>query len=199
MPRKPRCARCQGDLPVSASTGRPRRYCSDACRKAAYRARSRRARSVRSAWWTPTDLAARVSTEHALGLDAAACPTSTLVPDNWLGPEHLDENRRDALTSPLWASLTPVGSTVWLNPPYKPVNVLRAFLARAVETADAGTPVLALLPASTSSQWWHELVVEQGASVEFLRGRLAYGGPHATGGVAPWPSALVHYRAAVTD
>lgn len=129
-----------------------------------------------------------------IGLDAAACATSTLVPGNWLGPTHDDPARRDALNGPSWATLTPPGTSVWLNPPYTPVGVLRAFLERAAQTRDHGTPVLALIPASTGAHWWHDLVVEPGTRVEFLRGRLTYGGPHSTGGPAPWPNALVLYQ-----
>jgi len=114
------------------------------------------------------------------------------VADNWLGPAHPDPSRRDALSVP-WGPFTPSGQTVWLNPPYVPTRLLRAFLVRAVETMTAGTPVLALVPASTGANWWHELVVPA-AEVEFLKGRLAFGGPHSSGGVAPWPSALLHYR-----
>lgn len=94
---------------------------------------------------------------------------------------------------PSWAALTPPGRVVWLNGPYTPAPVLRAFLTKAAQTAAEGTPVVALVPASTSSAWWHDLVIGAGAEVEFLRGRLVYGGPHSTGGAAPWPSAIVTF------
>lgn len=180
-----------------AGTSRPRRYCGDACRKAAYRARSRK-RPIRSDWWTPPELAARIVAAHRLGLDAAACPDSTLVPDNWLGTRHVDPRRRDALSGASWAALAPPQTTGWLNPPYLPTTLLRGFLGRAARTAEEGIPVVALVPASTSSSWWHDLVIDPGATVEFLRGRLIYGGPHSTGGSTPWPSALVHYGGAPT-
>lgn len=139
-------------------------------------------------------MAKAILDSHAIGLDAAACATSALVPDNWLGPTHPEVARRDALAFAHWADLSPDGSTVWLNPPYAP-PLLTRFLTTAAATAQAGRPVLALVPASTGTNWWHACVVEAGAQVEFLRGRLVFGGPHSTGGPAPWPSALVTYRA----
>lgn len=38
----PRCQHCDGPMPATASTGRPRVYCSPACRKAAYEERRAR-------------------------------------------------------------------------------------------------------------------------------------------------------------
>lgn len=39
----PTCAYCRQSLPTAAKTGRPRRYCSDACRDGAYRDRQSQA------------------------------------------------------------------------------------------------------------------------------------------------------------
>lgn len=180
-------------MPPAADVGRPRLYCRPACKKAAYRARGRGPTSTRSEWWTPTDVIDRVQGEHPLGLDAAACPASTLVPGNWLGPKHPDKSRRDALAFDHWADLAPEDTTVWLNPPYFPMPLLRGFLERAVATAQQGRGVVVLVPASTGTHWWHDFVVDPAARVEFLRGRLTFAGPHSTGGPAPWPSALVTY------
>ena len=135
-----------------------------------------------------------VRSQQELGMDAAASEASTAVPGNWLGPKHPEKARRDALAFGNWAALTPPGTNVWLNPPYYPPQLLRGFLERAVATAGEGVPVIALVPASTGTTWWHDLVVDVGASVEFLRGRLTFGGPHSTGGPAPWSSALVLYE-----
>lgn len=123
-------------------------------------------------------------------LDAAASSTSALV-SNYLGPDHVLTERRNELAFDNWADLTD-GGAAWLNPPYVPINLLSAFLSRAVLTATSGVPVLALLPASTGAGCWWTLVMDAGAKVEFLRGRLVLTGPHAmAGSPAPWPSALV--------
>ena len=126
-----------------------------------------------------------------LTLDAAARADNTLVP-GYLGPDHPNPGRRDALRFEHWAALAG-GGVVWLNPPYVPTVTLSRFLGRAVATARAGVPVVGLLPASTGARWWWEHVIGAGAEVEFLRGRLSFHGPHARpgGASAPWASALV--------
>lgn len=119
------------------------------------------------------------------------------MPD-YLGPDHTDAARRDALKFDGWASLVPPGGVVWLNPPYTPVKTLSAFLSRAVITAATGRTVVGLVPASTGAAWWWEHVIDAGADIQFLRGRLAFSGPHAGAGpatVAPWASALVVWPA----
>jgi hypothetical protein len=63
-----------------------------------------------------------------LTLDAAACGNNTLVP-GYLGPDHPDPARRDALEFEDWAGLAG-GGVVWLNPPYVPVDTLPSFLVR---------------------------------------------------------------------
>lgn len=128
-------------------------------------------------------------------LDAAATRDSALVA-SYLGPDHAEADRRDALALPHWAALA-AGGVAYVNPPYLPVPVLSRFLERAAATAAAGVTTVALVPASTGAAWWWRHVVDTGASVEFLRGRLAFTGPHAKpGATAPWPSALVFWQAA---
>jgi hypothetical protein len=130
-----------------------------------------------------------------VGLDAAAEVDSAIVP-SYLGPDHVDPERRDALAYEDWASLA-AGGVTYLNAPYLPIALLRGFLQRAVATAAAGTTVVALLPASTGAAWWWDFIIEPGATVEFLRGRLAFEGPHARpGGTAPWSSAIVEWPGA---
>jgi hypothetical protein len=122
-------------------------------------------------------------------LDAAACQESRLV-SNYLGLDNPESGRRDALEFDDWTDVAG-GGVVYLNPPYLPAPTLDQFLATAVGTS-LTSPVVALLPASTGAGWWWRHVIEGGAQVEFLRGRLSFTGPHATTGhVAPWASALV--------
>lgn len=184
------CLSCREPI-EQPTTGRPRVYCSQACRQRTYASRSRR--RPRNEWYTPPEVRDRVLTEWPIALDAAATADCALVPD-YLGPDHDDPARRDSLVFDHWAGLAGVGA-VWLNPPYLPSNHLAAFLARAAATAGAGATVVGLVPASTGTRWWWTHVVESGAQVEFLRGRLAFTGPHATPGqTAPWASALVVWK-----
>lgn len=185
------CAHCGGHLPPPAATGRPRRFCSATCRQGAYERRLVR-RSPRHEWWTPPRLRALVQDIVKPALDGAACPDSTLAAE-WLGPRHSDPSRRDALAFQHWADLSPRRGWVWLNPPYNPVAVMRRFLESARTTAQRGTPVLALVPASVGTRWWREAVEATAQAYWVLDGRVTYTGPHSVGYPAPWPSALVVY------
>ena len=187
------CAVCSGPL-VQPPSGRPRQYCSQACRQRSYATRARKP-APRSDWWTPPEMRERVLASWAIGLDVAASKDNRVV-ESYLGLDHEDPQRRDALAWDEWSSLIPEGHFAYANPPYTPANVLSAFLARAAATAAAGRGVVALVPASTGTSWWWENIIDRGASVEFLRGRLAFGGPHAgsgTASVAPWACALVQW------
>ena len=128
---------------------------------------------------------------HGIRLDAAALARNALVPD-YLGPDHTDPARRNALGFQSWNDLAR-GGGVWVNPPYQPTQDLRGFLGRAAATAAAGTEVAALVPYSPATRWWSETVEAPAARVEVV-GRLAYGGPHSNGGRAPWASALLVYE-----
>lgn len=170
-------------------------YCSDACRWRAWYRRHTRTPVYRHDWWTPAAVRSHVLTRYDVRLDAAACVTSRLV-ERYLGPDHPDEAMRDALRySHGWQELCPTG-WVYLCPPYRPVTQLSRFLDVAVRTAAAGVPVVGLVPASTSARWWWRHVADVGGQPEFLRERLVFGGPHATGRAAPWGSALVTWTPA---
>jgi len=151
-------------------------------------------RGIRNEWWTPLNIRERVLAEFNIGLDAAACADSALVP-NWLGPSHTDPERRDATAMTSWAALTPAGSVVWNNAPYAPAGLIEAFLHTSAATAADGVAVVALVPAATSTNWWHRGVVQTGAKVEFITGRLRFTGPHADGNPAPFASALLVWEA----
>lgn len=111
----------------------------------------------------------------------------------YLGPDHPDPARRDALAFDHWADLCPEDRAVWLNPPYLPARTLDAFLARAVATSRQGRPVVALIPSATGTGYFQRHVLDGGARVEFLPGRIAFTGPHGTGTPARWASALVEW------
>ena len=67
-------------------------------------------------WTTPRDFYNKLNNEFNFGLDAAALQSSTLVADNWYGPDHPDTTRQDALVRN-WTE-DAEGKMIWLNPPY---------------------------------------------------------------------------------
>ena len=189
------CGHCENRLPAALPTGRPRAFCGAACRKRAHRERERNLRAKladRENWWTPDTLRQRLLSEWNITLDAAATVPSRLVPA-YFGPDHIDPERRDALAVAVsWAEYSG-GGVVYLNPPYATLK-LRRFLSKAVETSRTGTQVVGLIPASTDTKWWQEYVTIPGAEIEFLVGRLRFGGPHASGNPAMFGSALVVWK-----
>ncbi|MBN1093448.1 hypothetical protein JKP75_13270 [Blastococcus sp. TML/M2B] len=134
---------------------------------------------------------------YDLGLDAAACAESTLVPGSWLGPTNPVESRRDA-TLVRWSDFVEPGTSIWCNPPYS-ARLLPRFLERMVQAADDGHDTIALLPASVCTRWWNRWVVDGAAEVDLLPGRLRFAGPHAAQGYAPFGAALVRWPARVSN
>lgn len=77
------------------------------------------------------------------------------------------------------------GWHIFLNPPYG-----RGIGAWVQKAAESDCLVVALLPVRTGTHWWQDWVMPY-ADIEFLRGRLKFGG--ATNS-APFDSAIVRYR-----
>lgn len=83
----------------------------------------------------------------------------------------------------------PWKGAVFMNPPYG--RVMADWMTKAASEAASGraSAVIALIPARTDTEWWHRSVVDAGATVALLKGRLRFGGEG--GSVAPFASALV--------
>ena len=133
-------------------------------------------------WTTPIHLYDQLNAEFRFGLDAAAMKDSTLVADNWYGPDHPDETRRDAfkrnwaIDSEYWP--------VWLNPPYG--RTIGEWMAKAHNESKSGLCIVCLVPARTDTRWWHNYT--QDHTIRFIKGRLKFGNQPNP---APFPSAIV--------
>lgn len=139
--------------------------------------------SLDNTWTTPRDFFDKLDQEFGFGLDAAALSNSTLVPDNWYGPDHPELIRRDAFRR-MW-SIDAGGKPIWLNPPYG--RVIGDWMKKAnAEAKDGGAVVVCLVPARTDTNWWHDYCIQH--EVRFIRGRLKFGGQKNS---APFPSAVV--------
>ena len=139
-------------------------------------------------WRTPTVFWGELNKEFNFVLDACALEDSTLVPNNWYGPDHVEPLRRDALNND-WAKDSG-GGNVFMNPPYG--REIGAFMAKAAEESLRGCTVVCLVPARTDTRWFHDHVFDIGAEVRFLKGRLKFSdGPNS----APFPSAVVVLKA----
>ena len=141
--------------------------------------------SAMDTWTTPRDFFDDVNAEFNFGLDAAALQVSTLVPDNWYGPDHPEIDRQDAFKCD-WVADSK-GLPVWLNPPYG--RGIGKWTAYDSEMCRGGAEVVLLIPARTDTHWWHDDIIKH--EVRFIKGRLKFGGNKNS---APFPSALVVMR-----
>lgn len=127
---------------------------------------------------TPLWLFERLHLEFVFDLDVGATADNHLLP-TWVGPGGIAD---DALQAP-WAAL---GARIFCNPPYSR-GQLRLWLQAARKAQDNGATVVLLLPADTSTSWFHEYCVGERTELRFLRGRLAFEGAPLTkdGRLAP--------------
>jgi phage N-6-adenine-methyltransferase len=110
-----------------------------------------------------------------LTLDVCALPENAKCP-NFYTPE------QDGLKQP-WTG------RCWCNPPYG--RKIRKWLLKAVKSALTGATVVCLLPARVDTRWWHELVEPYAAVIEFVKGRLLFGGSKNK---APFASVVVVFE-----
>lgn len=78
------------------------------------------------------------------------------------------------------------GERVFMNPPYG--REIGKWVQKAKESK---AMTVCLIPARTDTRWWHDYVIDSGAEVRFIKGRLKFGGSKNS---APFPSALVIFN-----
>lgn len=139
-------------------------------------------------WGTPSDFfESMVDMFGGFDLDACAAGAHIAKCADFISPS------QDALKTE-WG---PVGSNVFVNPPYG--REIGPFVERAVGQAQAGRLVVALIPCRPDTRWFTEWVMPHAAQLYFIKGRLAY--ENWTGGVktpatarAPMPSCVAVFR-----
>ena len=114
-------------------------------------------------WATPQWLFDQYNALYHFDLDAAASMANRKV-ENYLGLDHQDPTKRDALATE-WE-----GASIWVNPPYG--RGLRDWLGKAHYESESKTVVM-LLPSRTDTVWFHEYAIHH--KITFIRGRLKYG------------------------
>lgn len=167
-------------------------------------------------WSTPKEFYAALDAEFDFMLDAAASAENSKLrgpryENYYLGLDHPDLNRRDALSCDWYRILDFRSPAVWLNPPY---SQCREFIAKAALEASKGCTVVCLVPSRTDTRWWHEHVWDRerhrtrpGVEVRFVKSRLKFGiagqsirtslrnGPGSQpNNSAPFPSVVIVFR-----
>lgn len=110
-------------------------------------------------WETPKEIFDPLNKVFKFDIDVAAILENRKL-DNYFGPDHVKEERRDALKAG-WN-----GMTCWCNPPYsKPLPWVR----KAVQEAySSGATTVMLLPVDTSTVWFRELFLSSAVSKIWL-------------------------------
>lgn len=161
-------------------------------------------------WATPRDLIADLDAQGIrFDLDAAALKGTKVCPE-YLGPDHEDPARRDALVSDWLQILRADGNAptnplfpvrVWLNPPYSDAA---GFVEAAYRNSRNGLEVWVMIFVRTDTKWWQQYC-SRAAEWHLIKGRVSFLDPETmepkrnkkTGGYQPAtaPSALVVFRA----
>lgn len=135
-------------------------------------------------WQTPRDLFNWLNLTCEFKVDAAANGENHLLPD-WYGPGSV--LGEDALAVERWLS------PAFCNPPYG--RGIETWLDKFIEQERLGSTVVALLPANVETRWWYEKVVNAGADIFFLVGRVPYLRPDRVRVSQPdHPTAVVMYQ-----
>lgn len=124
-------------------------------------------------WSTPQDFFDNLNAKYNFTLDPCATAENAKC-EKFYTPED------DGLSKD-WSN-----EIVFMNPPYG-----RGIVRWMEKAANSGTTVVCLVPARTDTRWWHSYVIDMGAEVQFVRGRLKFGESKNS---APFPSAVVIYR-----
>jgi phage N-6-adenine-methyltransferase len=131
--------------------------------------------SQKDKWETPSWLFAALNEEFAFTLDPC-CETHTAK-----CLKHYTEQENGLLQD--WS-----GERVFVNPPYSRGNIDK-WMRKCYEESKKGALVVALIPVSTSSKWFHEYVWKK-AELRFIAGRLKFVGASQS---APFSSCIAIY------
>jgi phage N-6-adenine-methyltransferase len=136
----------QGDYPISPNRG-------------LLGPTAQRLKTINDEWGTPPALFDHYNQKYNFTLDVAASAALAKC-------ERYFSRRQDGLKQE-WLG------TCWLNPPYSNRQIA-AWCKRAYQSAQDGAVVVALLPAFTEAQWFHDYASH--AEIELLKGRLQFVG-----------------------
>ena len=112
-------------------------------------------------WETPKEFYDELDAEFHFDFDPCPINYGEITPD------------KDGL-------LIPWGKSNYINPPYSR-KLKEAFVKRAVEEAKNGAICVMLLPVSTSTTLFHDVIKPNAKEIRFVRGRIAFKGINTKG------------------
>lgn len=117
-------------------------------------------KSQRTKWATPQDFFDELDAEYHFDLDVCAEPWSAKCGQYYAEIDN-------GIISP-WAPCR-----CWLNPPFGPGSPILPWVKKAYEESLLGATVVAILPSSTDTAWFHDWVFQK-AKIRFIRGRVQF-------------------------
>lgn len=136
--------------------------------------------SATAEWSTPQDFFNKVGERFNFALDVCANANNNKT-------EKYYSQYEDGLVQDWVMDSAIEGGDVWMNPPYG--RTIQKWVKKAYESSLEGATVVCLLPARTSTRWFHDYCLK--GEVEFVRGRLKFGGAKHN---APFPCMLVVFE-----
>ena len=134
-------------------------------------------------WETPNEVFKPLQKEFNIVLDTCA----TL--ENAKCDIYFDRKQNGLKADWYTISLNLSGSC-WMNPPYG--RGIEQWVQKASQERDKGATVVALLPARTDTNWFHNYIHEkEGVEVRFLKGRIKFVDAESS---APFPSMIVIFK-----
>jgi phage N-6-adenine-methyltransferase len=130
--------------------------------------------SATEEWPTPPAFFAKLNRRYRFTLDPCATPDDAKCPLYFT-------KEQDGLQQD-WGT-----HRAFVNPPYG--REIGKWARKCFEASQAGALVVLLVPARTDTRWFHDWVQGK-AKVQFIRGRVRFGGAEAS---APFPSMLAVY------
>jgi phage N-6-adenine-methyltransferase len=128
-------------------------------------------------WETPAHIFDTLNKEFAFNLDpcctiqSAKCANYYTIDDDGLSKD--------------WS-----GSTCFVNPPYSRNNIDLWVEKCYLESLKENTIVVALLPVSTSSNWWHKWILNN-CQLRYIKQRVRFKG---ASGTAPFSSVIAVFN-----
>lgn len=133
--------------------------------------------SATDLWATPRDFFDKLNAEFNFTLDPCAtvenakCEKFYTIVDNGLKQN--------------WE-----GETVFCNPPYG--RAIKEWVKKCyIESQKTNTIVVALLPARTDTQYFHDFIYHKAKEIRFIKGRLKFGNAQNS---APFPSMVIVWK-----
>jgi hypothetical protein len=120
-------------------------------------------------WGTPPDLATDLGTTHGITVDVACRSTNAKYPIALAIDKGID-----GLKFP-WHEIPSIqnGNAAFCNPPH---STIVQWITKVIDESDEGVKTVMLIPASTGTDHWHNLVLPNAVEIQEVKHRISFYG-----------------------